>query len=44
MNLVNRMASVHWKGGTRAMTTESDVLKRGTFSLGTPLKSNFIEP
>ena len=44
MNLINRMASVRWKGSTRAMTTESGVLKRGTFSLGTPLKSKSIEP
>jgi len=44
MNLIIRKASVRWKGGakggTRAVTTESGVLKQAKFSLGTPLKHN----
>ena len=44
MNLIIRKASVRWKGGakggTRAMTTESGVLKKAKFSLGIPLKNN----
>ena len=44
MNLIIRKALVRWKGGakggTRAVTTESGVLKQARFSLGTPLKNN----
>jgi osmotically inducible protein OsmC len=44
MNVMIRKASVRWKGGmaggARAVTTDSGVLKRATFSLGLPLKSN----
>ena len=42
MNLIIRKASVRWKrgakGGTRAATTESGMLKEGKFSLSIPLK------
>jgi osmotically inducible protein OsmC len=44
MNLIIRKASVRWKGGakggTRAVTTESGVLKRAKFSLGVPLNDH----
>jgi osmotically inducible protein OsmC len=43
MNLIIRKASVHWtggaKGGARAVTTESGVLKPAKFSLDAPLKN-----
>jgi len=41
MNLIIRKASVRWKGGrgeSRAVTTESGMLKRAKFSLGAPGK------
>lgn len=44
MNLIIRKASVRWKGGptggTRAVTTESGVLKQAKFSLDTALQNN----
>ena len=44
MNLIMRKASVLWqgsaKGGTRAVTTDSGVLKQAKFSLGVPFKNN----
>ncbi len=44
MNLIIRKASVQWqgsaKGGSRAVTTESGVLKGARFSLGLPVKTN----
>jgi lipoyl-dependent peroxiredoxin len=44
MNLIIRKASVVWKGdakgGARAVTTDSGVLKRAKFSLGLPHKDN----
>ena len=44
MNLMIRKAAVCWKGGakggTRAVTTESGVLKQAKFSVGAPLKNN----
>ena len=43
MNVIIRKASVRWsggaRGGTRAVTTESGVLKEAKCSLGTPLKN-----
>lgn len=43
MNLIIRKASVLWKGGdkggTRAVTTDSGVLKRAKFSLDLPFKN-----
>jgi hypothetical protein len=44
MNLIIRKASIRWtggaKGGSRAVTTESGVLKPAKFSLATLLKNN----
>jgi lipoyl-dependent peroxiredoxin len=44
MNLMIRKASVLWKGGvkggTRAVTTESGILKHAKFSMGIPLKNH----
>ncbi|HEV2329664.1 MAG TPA: OsmC family peroxiredoxin [Verrucomicrobiae bacterium] len=44
MSLIIRKASVRWKGGAkggaRAVTTESGVLKRAKFSLDTALQNN----
>lgn len=44
MNLIMRMASVRWKsgakGGTRAVTTGSGVLKQAKLSLGTSPRKN----
>ncbi|HXC36662.1 MAG TPA: OsmC family peroxiredoxin [Candidatus Acidoferrales bacterium] len=44
MSLIIRKASVHWKGGAkggaRAVTTESRVLKQAKFSLDTALQGN----
>lgn len=44
MNLIMRKATVLWKGGakggTRAVTTDSGVLNRASFSLGLPRKNN----
>ena len=44
MKLIMRKASARWKGGahggTRAMTTESGVLKQADFSLGIPFREN----
>ena len=44
MNLIIRKASVGWKGGAkggaRAVTTESGVLKQAKFSLDTALQNN----
>ena len=49
MNVMMRKAAVHWKGGigggTRAMTTESGVLKRARFSPALPLaKTSHTDP
>jgi lipoyl-dependent peroxiredoxin len=44
MKLIMRKASARWQGGThggtRAMTTESGVLKQTDYSLGIPLREN----
>ena len=40
MNLIIRKASVRWKGGTRAVTTGSGVLKQAKFGSGVSLKNN----
>jgi osmotically inducible protein OsmC len=44
MKLIMRKASVQWKGGsgggTRAITTESGVLKQAHYTLGIPFRAN----
>ncbi len=44
MKLIMRKAFVRWKGGsnggTRAMTTESGMLKKARYSLGIPFREN----
>ena len=44
MKVIMRKASVQWKGGsnggTRAITTESGVLKQAHYSLGIPFREN----